>query len=149
MNKRVEQGDRVGKIGASDSRPMTPTWWVLSPSFVRTARMVHHCASFHVVDDLTASEGFRRAWCQRPIAAGETYVEYKGESAAFQSGHRYHLDCARTVRVLVAGTQPLRHRQACRRSFLDRQRADPTTCDCGGELDTGYERVPGGRRPES
>ena len=35
-----------------------------------------------------------RTVCTEPIRAGSTYVEYTGESAAFQSGHRYHMACA-------------------------------------------------------
>jgi hypothetical protein len=44
----------------------------------RTARKEHHC------------------WrgCGQPIARGERYIEYLGETPTYEGGHRYHLDCA-------------------------------------------------------
>jgi len=36
-----------------------------------------------------------RCWnCGQPIPKGSTYIEYLGESAAYQSGKRYDLLCA-------------------------------------------------------
>ena len=53
---------------------------------VRRARKAHHCAGGH--------DGQKHTYCGRPIAKGMVYIEYLGESPAFQSGARYHSECA-------------------------------------------------------
>jgi hypothetical protein len=52
---------------------------LLPGCIARTARKVHGC------------------WgCPRQIVRGERYIEYLGETPAYEAGHRYHLDCALT-----------------------------------------------------
>jgi len=53
---------------------------------IRRSRGVHHCFGGH--------DGERRTHCDAPITKGMVYIEYLGESPAFQSGARYHVKCA-------------------------------------------------------
>jgi hypothetical protein len=46
----------------------------LGQTVLRTARKAHRCRG-----------------CGHYILSGERYAEYLGESASYQSGHRYHL----------------------------------------------------------
>lgn len=62
--------------------------WCADSAFVRKARKQHHCRGGWV-------DGVGRTKCERPIEKGEHYVEYLGETPLWQSGQRYHLDCAR------------------------------------------------------
>jgi len=55
-------------------------------TIVRKARKQHHCSGGH--------NGETRLACHKPILKGDTYIEYLGESPAFQSGYRYHVECA-------------------------------------------------------
>lgn len=68
--------------------------WVVDDGngFIRTARMAHSCAGWH--------DGTKRVRCDRLINKGERYVEYCGESSPFQSGLRYHFECAATQGLL-------------------------------------------------
>lgn len=53
---------------------------------VRRARSAHRCWGGH--------DGQRRTRCDAPIIKGMVYIEYIGETTAFQSGQRYHVKCA-------------------------------------------------------
>lgn len=53
---------------------------------VRLARKQHHCAGGH--------DGKQRTPCHVPIHPHTIYIEYLGESYAYESGARYHLTCA-------------------------------------------------------
>jgi hypothetical protein len=52
---------------------------------VRKARKEHRCSGHN---------GQERTSCLRPIPVGSIYIEYLGESAAYESGARYHIECA-------------------------------------------------------
>ena len=57
---------------------------------LRTARKSHRCDHWEAsgpADPLTHM--LPRAYCKTPIEPGDRHLEYLGESAAFQSGHRY------------------------------------------------------------
>ncbi len=54
-------------------------------AYIRRARKQHRCS------DIFST---KREPCRRPIAKGEYYVEYVGETPSYQSGERYHLECA-------------------------------------------------------
>lgn len=117
--------------------------WLLSPSLFRTARKEHFCDSFELAERPTPN-GARteRISCPTPIRVGERYVEYLGESAAYQSGQRYHRDCAKRGGVLIEGNDPpLQHRPGCRLPYLEQRACDPSGCACGGQVDTNYEEV--------
>lgn len=60
---------------------------------IRRARKRHGCAGGH--------NGTQRTVCHSPIHYGEYYVEYVGESPLYQSGQRYHADCASQQGLLV------------------------------------------------
>lgn len=53
---------------------------------IRRARKNHICHGGH--------NGERQVHCPDPIRSGTNYVEYYGESYAYQSGARYHPQCA-------------------------------------------------------
>ena len=53
----------------------------------RKARKPHRCYGGH--------DGTRRTRCGELIQAGAEYVEYVGEVPLWQSGYRYHHECAR------------------------------------------------------
>ena len=74
---------------------------------LRTARKAHHCC--------TARKGTVRGWDGGPfppehtgqILPGEQYVEYFGESAAYQSGFRYCGACAKAAGLIATrGNEP-------------------------------------------
>lgn len=56
---------------------------------VRRARKQHTCWGGH-------AKGVGRVRCQfgGVIAPKTVYIEYCGESPLYQSGHRYHVECA-------------------------------------------------------
>lgn len=57
--------------------PRSPGHLLLIGTFWRRARKAHRC--FH---------------CGQPIVRGEEYLEYLGESSAYESGKRFHVVCA-------------------------------------------------------
>lgn len=117
--------------------------WLLTPSLFRTARKQHRCDSFELAER-PAPGGPRteRVSCPTPILVGEQYVEYLGESAAFQSGQRYHRDCAKRGGVLIeGGSPPLSHRPGCRLPYLEQRSSAPSQCACGGQVDANYEEA--------
>jgi hypothetical protein len=61
---------------------------------VRIARKDHRCSGGH--------DGHQRTNCGKPIGNGSVYIEYLGESAAYESGYRYHVDCALQQGLLIA-----------------------------------------------
>jgi hypothetical protein len=60
---------------------------------VRVARKDHGCAGGH--------NGLTRTTCADPIKAGDEYVNYWGESPAYQSGKHYHVHCALEQGILI------------------------------------------------
>lgn len=60
---------------------------------IRIARKEHHCSGGH--------NGRERTICLAPIYPCAVYVEYLGESPAYSSGQRYHVDCALEQGLLV------------------------------------------------
>ncbi len=75
-----------------------PTYngWRISESMLdsgvifRKGRKEYRCQGSH--------DGEKHAPCllSRPIHHGEAHVEYVGETYAYQSGKRYHFECAET-----------------------------------------------------
>jgi hypothetical protein len=63
-------------------------------TYFRKARKQHCCWGGH--------NGEKRTPCSEPILSGSPYVEYVGEVPAFQSGHRYHYECARQQGLIRA-----------------------------------------------
>lgn len=53
---------------------------------VRMARRAHQCHGGH--------DGKQRRACHVPILPNTIYIEYIGETPGYQSGARYHVDCA-------------------------------------------------------
>lgn len=67
---------------------MTNEWEATGDNtYFRKARKQHHCWGGH--------NGTKNTRCNEPIAPGSTYIEYVGEVPCFQSGYRYHYECAR------------------------------------------------------
>lgn len=65
-------------------------------TFIRRAHKSHHCCGGH--------DGTKRTSCNSPIECGEQYVEYCGESGPYQSGKRYHMECAEQQGLVVKET---------------------------------------------
>lgn len=63
----------------------------------RVARKQWRCRGGH--------DGSRNTRCDKPIVAGSSYVEYVGETPMFQSGDRYHYECAEQ-QGLIRRTEP-------------------------------------------
>jgi hypothetical protein len=114
--------------------------WQASNTYVRTARKEWRCEcrgwELHGIDE---KDPTRSARCGATIAVGDRYLESTDSAPAFQSGDRYCLPCARH-NGSIRPEQPWRHR-FCRRSYIDQQRIDARTCECGGEPDTWYSEA--------
>ena len=63
-------------------------------TFLRVARKEHRCAGGH--------NGQTNVPCRKPIRKGERYVESCSETPLFQSGNRYHFECAVQQGILEA-----------------------------------------------
>jgi hypothetical protein len=55
-------------------------------TYFRKARKQHRCWGGH--------DGSKRVNCDKPIERGSQYIEYVGETPLWQSGQRYHYECA-------------------------------------------------------
>ena len=61
----------------------------------RTARVEHRCAGrTYVAGRAQRNTDGKFIRCGKPIPAGSRYVEYLGETPAYESGVRYHVECA-------------------------------------------------------
>lgn len=69
-------------------------------TFSRMARFSHTCRGRQYDARGCAIEGSE---CPRPIHRLEIYIEYVGESAAFQSGARFHVECAEREGLIAPG----------------------------------------------
>jgi hypothetical protein len=58
---------------------------------LRTARKPHRCEHFTLITDAPVDRTGRtpRSYCETPIRPGDRYLEYLGESHAYQSGSAY------------------------------------------------------------
>jgi hypothetical protein len=65
---------------AIDGRPL------IEGCVTHVARKLHHCQH-----------------CPETIKYGEAYIEYLGDVPAYQSGKRYHLDCALEALTVTEG----------------------------------------------
>lgn len=95
--------------------------------FMRKARKEHRCFGRHM-------PGQGTFLCGSPIFKGSQYVEYVGESAAYQSGKRFHVDCARTQGLVTDA--PVGRSAICATNNTGQPNA---VCTCGIEPRDGSE----------
>lgn len=62
-------------------------------TIIRTARKAWRCDCHSIAHHGLNDKGDFGRFCENVIQPGDSYPEYLGESAAFQSGKRYCPDC--------------------------------------------------------